>query len=306
MAERQLITAEDIRVAIMNGQSGIVVSPRAIVTQQAREDAQKFGITLENATPESPTASPASTEKSCSVARYELPATPYVFYQTFQQQVSQMQNSHNSDGNDIRLPFEIKAQAVMPQTAATGAVAVKTCACSNKALDLASEDLFGVVRREVLAALPPSVDATLVDDLVRKALTQQGPGCGGGCLNCAQREPAAPAANGPAWLEQAPGVSHVNSRALTFPQSGPHKVGMMEVLGGAGKLSAGYVEFADTSFGWTFEKPEVLVVLEGQLTIHSGTTVLNAATGDMCAVEAGAHVTLEARGKVKYTTIATA
>lgn len=304
MAAKQVITAEDIRLARRTGQKTLQVLPGAIVTQQAREDAAKYGVELR---PVTGTAT--------------APTQP----QTFQQQVSYMHNAQHTGGADMRLPFQVGNAApvgipmVPAQPVAYAAPAVQTpaapvqeksCQCGSheKTLDLASADLFGEVRRQVLSALPQGVNPAVVDDLIRKALSEKGPGCGGGCLNCAKREAGTSAspAGGPAWLENAPGVTRVNMKALDFNGGNNGKVGMMQVLGDAGKPTAGYVDFADNAFQWTFEKPEVLVVLEGDLRITSGTGVLHAGPGDMCAMDAGVSVTLEARGKVKYTTIAMA
>jgi ethanolamine utilization protein EutQ len=60
----------------------------------------------------------------------------------------------------------------------------------------------------------------------------------------------------------------------------------------------GYLQFADSSFDWTFNADEVLVVLEGELHISGAGLDLKAGPGDAVRLRAGLSCTVTATGRV--------
>ncbi len=177
---------------------------------------------------------------------------------------------------------------------------------SGSTLTVNSDDLFGEIRRQVLQALPQSgqLEPQFVDTLIRKAMSEKGPGCGGGCRHCAKAEqPTVASEDG--WLCRVGGVSRVNSAALTFGQPGAENVGMIQVLGGNdAPANVGYIQIENGAYPWVFEQSEVLVVLEGELSIEVNNQSVIARAGDTCTFVAGTQVMFGARGRTKYTTIA--
>jgi|GEM_PF-583315 len=173
-----------------------------------------------------------------------------------------------------------------------------------------AEDLYAEVRRQVLSRLPAGADAAQVDEMIRQAFTQKGPGaCGGSCVTCARASapvPSAPNSGDGVWLERAGSAVRVNSRALTFSQTG-NGVGMMQVLAprqGSQSPSAGYVQWESGAFSWTFPHDEVVVMLEGEMRVSAGGASFMASAGDVCAFAAGTQATFEARGRVRYVSVA--
>ena len=55
---------------------------------------------------------------------------------------------------------------------------------------------------------------------------------------------------------------------------------------------------------WSFRRPEVLVILEGAVTLSIEGTAFSAAAGDVFSLPAGSEVELSASGHVKCVTVA--
>ena len=237
--------------------------------------------------------------------------------QSSQQQVPGMQeNQPLVPASSFGLPFVIQPAVPAGAPSYQAAPAQQSAGCSAKAaIDLNTDDIFSAVREQVLARVPAGTDPAIIDGMIRKALTEQGPGCGGSCVRCikaasqaaAQATGVAPQA-GAAWLQKTASAARVNSRALPLAQSNTG-VGMMEVIApeASSEMPAvGYVEWESGAFPWTFARAEALVVLEGELTVRVDGQVMTAGPGDALAFEKGAQVTFETHGRVKYAAVAPA
>ena len=237
--------------------------------------------------------------------------------QSSQQQVPGMQeNQPLVQASSFGLPFVIQPAVPAGAPSHQAAPAQQPAGCSAKStIDLNTDDIFSAVREQVLARVPAGTDPAVIDGMIRKALTEQGPGCGGSCVRCikaasqatAQAAGVAPQA-GAAWLQKTASAARVNSRALPLSPSNTG-VGMMEVIApeGASDMPAvGYVEWERGAFPWTFARSEALVVLEGELTVRVDGQAMTAGPGDVLAFDKGAQVTFEAQGRVRYAAVAPA
>ncbi|HIU17984.1 MAG TPA: DUF861 domain-containing protein [Candidatus Avidesulfovibrio excrementigallinarum] len=233
--------------------------------------------------------------------------------QSSQQQVPGMQeNQPLVPASSFGLPFVIQPAVPAGAPSYQAAPAQQSAGCSAKAaIDLNTDDIFSAVREQVLARVPAGTDPAIIDGMIRKALTEQGPGCGGSCVRCikaaSQAAGVAPQP-GAAWLQKTASAARVDSRALPLSPSNTG-VGMMEVIApeSASEMPAvGYVEWERGAFPWTFARAEALVVLEGELTVRVDGQVLTAGPGDVLAFDKDAQVTFEAQGRVRYAAVAPA
>lgn len=176
-------------------------------------------------------------------------------------------------------------------------------------------DLVAQVRSQVLAALPAGIapDSAVVDELIRKTLAEMSAGAGAVAPASGSKGDSSVTAlttNAPAaaatGLRQAGGVIHVDGRAQNWGAGNfKDSVSMMDVLtpqkGAA--AAVGYLEWDSLSFTWTFERPEILVVLEGQLQLSIEGTTFTASAGDVFSIPGGVEVSLGSTGHVKCTTV---
>ena len=132
------------------------------------------------------------------------------------------------------LPFVIEPAVPAGAPSYQAAPAQQATGCSAKStIDLNTDDIFSAVREQVLARVPAGTDPAIIDGMIRKALTEQGPGCGGSCVRCikaasqaAAQVAGVPPQAGSAWLQKTASAARVDSRALPLAQSNTG-VGMM-------------------------------------------------------------------------------
>lgn len=181
--------------------------------------------------------------------------------------------------------------------------------------DKSQADLVARVRSQVLAALPAGIapDSAVVDELIRRTLAEMSAGAGAAAPDSGSKGDSSVTAlttNAPtavaSGLQQAGGVIHVDSRAQNWGAGNfKDSVSMLDVLtpqkGAA--AAVGYLEWDSLSFSWTFERPEILVVLEGQLQLSIEGTTFTASAGDVFSIPGGVEVSLGSAGHVKCTTV---
>lgn len=200
--------------------------------------------------------------------------------------------------------------AVATATPSTPVATAPVAGCAQpESAELAA--LTAEVQRRVLAALPAGVtaDSSLMDQLIRKVLSDN-PCTTCTCDACSAKGGSPVSETPPTGklpgLEQVGGVMHVSSKAQAWGNGGSRdSVSMMDVLSPSTGAAAavGYLEWDSLTFSWTFERPEVLVVLEGELKLTLEGTTLCGAAGDVFSIPKGVEVALSSTGHVKCTTV---
>lgn len=295
---KRIITAETVRLAWKAGQSAVVYARGDIVTQQAQDDARRYGLSLTAEESVVPEPAPAAAPEQ---------AVPAPLGQPEQQHATTPELSAEQLAAATRQLQEVLAPLTQALTAHTPAVppvvftpGVNPMAEPAPARPQADEALIAAIRRRVMAALPAGscVDAAFVDRLITSVLAE------------AETDGASPAqAEVRPGVRQAGGVTHVDSRAqrrASVPVKG--SVAVMDLLSPArgDAASVGSLEWENLSFSWTFRRTEVLVVLEGDMNLSIEGTTFSAAHGDVFSIPAGTEAVLSASGHVKCTTVAVA
>lgn len=143
------------------------------------------------------------------------------------------------------------------------------------------------VRRQVLARLGNAAPAML-DAVITSVMTDS---------------PDAPATDMASAIRKAGTVSLVASSALSVQNGtgpGPAAVTMVEALPpDAAHPGIASMRWENSSFAWTFKHAEVLVVLEGEITLTASGETLVGKPGDAFLIPAGSSVTLSAKGVVR-------
>lgn len=311
MSARPILTAEDIRHAHRAGLSFVQVPPGAIVTQQAREDARHHSIELvaaqQSATlPVKPESTSASPEKNLPKDPTKEQAKQLLETGRALLRMAAQMTGHETGPASTKhlVPLMPASKPAVPASVPSSAIPSPTekttCTCKN-----GDEALFTRIRTEVMAALPAGIPTSMVDELIRKTLASQKMD-GGGCLHCPNLETSVASGTQNGWLTEAHGVRRVDSKALHFDSgSRSGATGLMQVLAEKDEPQVGYVQLNGGHMDWVFEQAEVVVVLEGQLRVRVADSVLQAAPGDVCTFPAGASVTFEADGPVRFTSVST-
>lgn len=299
---KRIITAETVRLAWKAGQSAVVYAEGDIVTQQAQDDARRYGISLtaeSSVVPEPAAPAPAPAETVPAPAgqpEQQHATTPALSAEQLAAATRQLQ--------DVLAPLTraltAHAQPAPDVPPVVFTPGVNPMAEPAPAQPQADEALIAAIRRRVMAALPAGsgVDEAFVERLIRSVLAET------------ETDVASPArAEARPGVRQAGGVTHVDSRAqrrASIPVKG--SVSVMDVLSPVkGDAAAvGYLEWENLSFSWTFRRTEVLVVLEGELDLSIEGTTFSAAHGDVFSIPAGTEAVLSASGYVKCTTVAVA
>lgn len=164
---------------------------------------------------------------------------------------------------------------------------------ANSLAGQAAPSVRDEVRRQVTARLggaaPSSLDAIISAVMAACSVS----GAGG----------AAPAPSGAPFIRRAGPVIQVSAADLP-PQgnmaASPAAVSMVEAAPPAGTHPGlGYMCWENSSFEWTFRHAEVLVVLEGEITLAAGCAALAGKGGDSFVIPAQSVVTLTAKGRTR-------
>lgn len=149
------------------------------------------------------------------------------------------------------------------------------------------------VRRRVAARLGNAALASL--DAVISAVMAAYPVSGAGGAD--------PASPGAPFTRRVGSVTQVS--AADLPRRGnmaasPAAVSMVEAVPPAdAHPGLGYMSWENSSFDWTFRHAEVLVVLEGEITLETGGAALAGKAGDSFVIPAQSAVTLSAKGRAR-------
>ena len=300
---KQIITAETIRIAWKAGESVVVYAEGDIVTQQARDDARYYGMTLttEPVAPAPEPEAPVREAASEPVGHRPVP-TPALTAEQLAAAARQLQEALVPLTQALAASVAPAAPAVPPITFTPGVnpMAVEAAPAADVAVTVSAvptpagsgDDLVAAIRRGVLSALPAgTADAALIDRLIRSVLAETGP-----------------SATRPG-VRKAGGVTHVAAKAQNWGGSRVKGgVSVMDVLSPArgDDASVGYLDWENSSFSWTFRRAEVLVVLDGELNLTIEGTTFSAAHGDVFSIPAGTEVLLASSGHARCTTVAVA
>lgn len=191
----------------------------------------------------------------------------------------------------------LAAPGAVPDATASGARAARGGGMETAPLAAARQairppgDGAGIteeVRRRVLARLGNAAPASLpaLDAVISSVMAGSAGSSPGG-------EEAA------SGIRKAGGVRHVSPALLSRerPGAGLSAVRMEEAVPPGGTHPGiTYMSWENSSFAWTFRHDEVLVVLEGEITLAADGTALLGKPGDSFLIPAGSAVTLTARG----------
>jgi len=280
---KKVITAQDLQEARKAGLTAVSVPFGALITPQAQDDARKYGIALQR---ESAVAGP--TERAAVAAQ--------------------------------AAPLAATAQiAIRDLMAATPVAPLPASPASSLAAPVAIPAGFvaELISKQVAQRLGSAADMAQVNAVVQDVLREQGrdygasapvhpaqpvmpptlatPGCGapftmpGTTQSPMQSGNGAVLVRGRDALPASGSGQNAATGAVTVTDS---------LAPGAEGPGVGYVQFADSSFEWTFTTDEVLLVLEGELRLSGAGLDLKAGPGDALRLRAGLSCTLTATGRV--------
>lgn len=162
-----------------------------------------------------------------------------------------------------------------------------------------SGDLRSAVRAAVASQLGGGVDMSVLDKVITDVMGASGFSAPAGPQPCGN----APVSTGVTYGTESGGAVLARIPDEFRAEQGAARDAVLladAVSSDDGGPGVGFMQFADTSFEWTFPSDEVLVVQEGVLTLTAGNgTTLTAQAGDALRVPAGTPFTLTASGKVR-------
>lgn len=168
------------------------------------------------------------------------------------------------------------------------------------------DDFYAEVRKRVADQLPENIrNAPVVDELVRKALAEQGCECDACTAYRPEITGNCPAPANPAH-DKAGEVIRVNSKALpweNFDEAPCNEViNIVDVITekDGSPMGVGYLEWQNASFAWHLDYFEVQIVLEGELHITVGGKTLVGKPGDIFYVPKGTNLIFGSPGYVKF------
>lgn len=168
------------------------------------------------------------------------------------------------------------------------------------------DDFFAEVRNRVAAQLPEKLrNAPVVDELVRKALAEQGCECDACVANRTEVTGNCPAPANAAH-DKAGEVIRVNSKVLpweNFDEAPCDEViNIVDVITekDGSPMGVGYLEWQNASFAWHLDYFEVQIVLEGELHITVGGKTLVGKPGDIFYVPKGTKLIFGSPTYVKF------
>lgn len=257
---KKLITGMDISDARKAGIGSISVPPGALITPQARDDAKKYGIAL------------VAQATSCP-AQPDAAAAPQV-----------SDESIDRVARRLARQTAIAASSDFPH-ASVSAAAPSTLSAQPDGAALAAEVLKRVA--PMVASLGGHEGCPKLQALVNSVIAD----CLGG-----EAGASAPASS----LAGVSGLDVVRIEKKADVKRVPGEVEVEEAIApGADGPGVTRLGWADSSFAWTFEFDEVLVVTGGEVEVKSGNSPMAGlvlATGEALRVRAGTSLTLTARG----------
>jgi ethanolamine utilization protein EutQ len=161
----------------------------------------------------------------------------------------------------------------------------------------ASEEQIVAIRAAVLARLPASADAALVEQLVRKAAQAGG-------------MDRAPAQAGFESQTGARGIKLVKGDSVRFGLlegvEGGCQIGITDVVGTAdgSSMGAGFMQWENAFFPWTLNYDEVDLVLEGELHIRQNGETLVGKPGDVLFIPKGSSIEFGTPTRVRFLYVA--
>ncbi len=328
--QRQVITAETIRLVRASGQTELAFAQGDIVTQQARDDARRYGIRLvmggsSTSSAPDPAALPGYHARLLGMPETNavppmvvapaqaMPVSGQTFAPSAPGTLPGPEQVASADMDALRLllaglrngtPAAVPASEPMAEQPARHDAALSVNAPMNRdrnmntttpPLGAVEEAFIEQVRAQVRTLLPAGlrVDDSCIAEAIRRVLGKAGSG--------GRPQEVRPG------VYRAHGVSHVDSCAQS---RGGNRTGegmtVMEVLSPAlgDAVTVGYLEWENDTMPWTFRRPEALVVLEGAVALSIEGTTFSAAAGDVFGLPAGSEVELHASNRVKCVTVA--
>ncbi len=256
---RELITGQSIADARRAGQQEIVVSARALITPQAKDDAKQYGIAIrfcEDKAAEPVAQKPITVPEPITTDRYAM-------------------NNNSNNGQAPAWAAPVVQFGAQPAGTA--------CNAAGDAADIAAQvaaRLQGLLGANAGAQLQGTV-AQVVSEVMHTGATSAhsaGPVSTGIALNGVDVVPF-PANNPTASVQ-----GEMNIEEAFLPgDNGP----------GVTRFS-----FANASLDWTFANDEVLVVTKGTVQISQGGNAVTLNVGGAARMHKGTSVVLTAQGEV--------
>jgi ethanolamine utilization protein EutQ (cupin superfamily) len=159
------------------------------------------------------------------------------------------------------------------------------------------------VRKQAAAGLGTGFDAGKLEAVIRQVLEENTPASPGRAEGLSRNSSAGGGQTSKMEsVLETDGALLVRSAQAFASQDDPSNNAVLvadAVQAGPKGPGIGYMQFAATSFDWTFVADEVLVVIEGELQLIRDSAVLAAGPGDVLRVSAGANFTLASSGLVR-------
>jgi ethanolamine utilization protein EutQ len=174
--------------------------------------------------------------------------------------------------------------------------AVTTATAVNDPV-VACEEQIAAIRAEVLARLPAGADATLVEQLVRKAAQAGG-------VRSAPVQAEFESRTGAGGIKLVKGDS-VRFGLLDGVEGGC-QIGITDVVGTAdgSSMGAGFMQWENAFFPWTLNYDEVDLVLEGELHIRQNGETLIGKAGDVLFIPKGSSIEFGTPTQVRFLYVA--
>lgn len=295
---KELITAMRVSEARKTGRSSIAVPPGALVTPQARDDAAQYGIELVFAVgcPDAFVASGDAPYKKAvrhtQTPRADFGAVERGVFESVNKLASRMAGQSLATACSSPLP-----PASAPLTNCTelaGMVLQKVLQALSAANDpVESRQLERTVAEVIAEHLGGALGRQPVSARISEASV-------GPETNSVSRQSCSANSAG----SELPGVQLIRGGACESGTSPSKLAGEVSIdecvapgLDGSGGPGVTRLDWADSSFAWTFEFDEVLVVTHGRVEASHNGSALLLESGDALRVRAGGTLTLKAIGR---------
>ena len=277
---KQVITAKDVQEAAALGTKTIPAPPgEFIVTPMAFDEATALGITID--------------ERADSMRSGPAAISPHSKNDDLVREIcTRIQNRLPGD------PQSANVESLVRKVVEQKVLQNKSYSDSSKSPDVGTDSYAADMDRvlsqameEVKGRIPPSVDTTRVERLVREAVASR--------LAGKSKGNSTRIAAGSSGVCLLTGKKAGGNETPSVPADGKSIVAEFLNCDAGAELSAGHLEWEKGVFKRTVEFPEIGIVIEGKLRLGADGETMELGPGDMVYFPAGTSVKYDAGSKVK-------
>lgn len=275
---KQLITAKDVQEAAARGTRTIrAPSGEFIITPMAVDEAAAMGISIDER--------PASGgDKPAGIS--SPPQSDAIVREVYTQMQSRLPANLQSQDMENLIRDIVEQRLLQNKTSDPPGNRAAIPGTQAPETDLVASRVIAAVKDR----LPPSIDRSKIEKLVREAVASRAIGKTGG-----SPRPNAGESSRVCLLNN----KKIGGETPSVPSDGKSLVAEFLSCGAGAELSAGYLEWEKGVFNRTVERPEIGIVIEGKLRLTADGETMELGPGDMVYFPAGASAKYDAGSRVK-------